>query len=288
MSGPQYDPLPLTSDHRDDVPYNPPLSPGPGSSSFHTPETQPLELHEDDLGTARPRFLGRALQDEGPQPRESYASSGYSLPMDSDKQSSVYGLNPQAQNRDTAYYSLQYRDDPHDADFTDSQVGVNRGAMQSSPYLSEKRDAYPPPRARSRRRMWIIGAAAAAAVAVIVIVVAIYFAVIKPHQNSNDSVSGGASKGDSKGSQTSSSSAASASSTSKPSQNLAVTGGDGSTVTMDDGTTFTYSNPFGGYWYWDENDPFNNGARAQSWSPALNETFNYGVDKVRGYVAIFG
>ena len=283
MSGPQYDPLPLHSDHRDDVPYNAPLSPGTQVSSFHTPETEPLELHEDDLGTARPRFIGMALADEGPQPRQSYASSGYSLPIDNDNHSSVYGLNPTGQQRDTAYYSLQYRDDPHDADFSGSQLGVNKEGTQSSPYLAEKREAYAPPRARSRRRMWIIGAVAAGVIAIIIIVVAIYFAVIKPHNN-NSSVSGGASKGDSKGSQTTSSAAPA--STSKTAQTLAVTGGDGSKVTTEDGTSFTYSNKFGGYWYWDENDPFNNGARAQSWSPALNETFNYGVDQIRGYATL--
>ena len=61
-----------------------------------------------------------------------------------------------------------------------------------------------------------------------------------------------------------------------------TTGGTGSIVTLDDGTTFTYTNNFGGYWVHDPNDPFNNGARAQSWSPALNETFRYGVDLIRG------
>ena len=56
---------------------------------------------------------------------------------------------------------------------------------------------------------------------------------------------------------------------------------------MEDGTTFTYKNPHGGYWYWDEKDPFNNGARPQSWSPALNETFRYGADLIRGSVYFF-
>jgi hypothetical protein len=67
-------------------------------------------------------------------------------------------------------------------------------------------------------------------------------------------------------------------------QAAAVTGGDGSKVKTEDGTTFTYSNPYGGYWYWDENDPLNNGAKAQSWTPALNETFKYGTDKIWGLV----
>jgi len=68
----------------------------------------------------------------------------------------------------------------------------------------------------------------------------------------------------------------------KGGSNGVVTGGQGSTITLEDGSTFVYNNAFGGTWYWDENDPFNNGARAQSWSPALNETFRYGQDQIRG------
>lgn len=284
MSGPGYDPLPLHSEHREDVPYNPynaPPSPDPRLSSFQTPETQPLGIDEEDIGAARPRFLGRALQDEGPQPRESYASSSNSFPVQDDSQSSVYGLNPQNGQRDTAFYSLSYRDDPHDTDFVGSQasIGGDKGGMQSSPYLAEKRNAYAAPRAKSRRRAWIIGAIVIAAVAIIAIVVAIYFAVIKPNNNAKE-VSGNTSQGSDKGD--SSSSAASPTSTGKTGSNLAVTGGDGSKITMEDGTTFTYSNSFGGYWYWDENDPLHDGARAQSTTPALNETWNYGVDKIRG------
>ncbi|EDR10975.1 glycoside hydrolase family 5 protein, partial [Laccaria bicolor S238N-H82] len=51
---------------------------------------------------------------------------------------------------------------------------------------------------------------------------------------------------------------------------------------MDDGSTFIYRNSFGGTWYFDENDPYNNAAQAQSWNPALNATFRYGTDKIRG------
>ncbi|KAK1221389.1 hypothetical protein PQX77_015796 [Marasmius sp. AFHP31] len=63
---------------------------------------------------------------------------------------------------------------------------------------------------------------------------------------------------------------------------VAVTGFDGSEVTLEDGSTMKYSNRHGGHWYYDPNNPFNNGARAQSWSPGLNETFRYGIDKIRG------
>ncbi|KAJ8092006.1 hypothetical protein PM082_024242 [Marasmius tenuissimus] len=68
----------------------------------------------------------------------------------------------------------------------------------------------------------------------------------------------------------------------KASVAAAVTGADGSKVLLEDGTTMNYTNPHGGYWYYDPNDPFKDAARAQSWTPALNETFKYGVDKIRG------
>ena len=61
-----------------------------------------------------------------------------------------------------------------------------------------------------------------------------------------------------------------------------IYGGDGTVVTTEDGTQFTYQNKFGGYFVQDPNDPFNNNARAQSWSPALNETWQWGKDQVLG------
>lgn len=61
-------------------------------------------------------------------------------------------------------------------------------------------------------------------------------------------------------------------------------GGDGSTVSTETGETFTYSNKFGGFWVHDDNDPFNNNAQAQSWSPPLNESWDYQNNVIRGYV----
>lgn len=77
-------------------------------------------------------------------------------------------------------------------------------------------------------------------------------------------------------------------------------GGDGSTVTTDSGQTFTYTNSFGGYCEFpsffatksiieplvpglsDPENPFASGARANSWTPALNESWTGGVDRVFG------
>ena len=285
MSGPSYDPLPLNADHRDDVPYNAPMS--PRTMGYNVSEMEPLEPHDDlPPGAGRPRFMGTALHDDGPQPRQSYADSNSSFPtIQDDYQSSVYRLNAPGQGapgRDSAFYTLNYHDDPHDAGYTDSPPTMSTGksGMQSSPYLAEKRDAYIAPRVRSRRRWWIIGGAVAAAIVAGVVVVVVLLVANHHKSDSDSSVSGGSSKGG----KPSGAGDAQPEASGKPTSAIVKTGGDGSTVTTEDGTTFTYSNPFGGYWYWDPEDPFNNGARAQSWSPALNETFQYGIDPIRGYV----
>jgi hypothetical protein len=110
-------------------------------------------------------------------------------------------------------------------------------------------------------------------IVLVAVVVPIYFVVIKPRSSSlNDS------------SASPSSPTSTSTSSGQPGSAVVVTGGDGSTVTTEDGTTFTYSNPFGGTWYWDPQNPFNNNAQAQSWTPPLNQTFSFGIDKIFGYV----
>ncbi|KAG8916641.1 hypothetical protein FRC01_002946 [Tulasnella sp. 417] len=60
------------------------------------------------------------------------------------------------------------------------------------------------------------------------------------------------------------------------------TGGDGSTIITETGATFAYANKFGGTWYDDPNDPFNNNAQAQSWSPPLSQEWDYQNHPMRG------
>ncbi|KAF9008570.1 glycoside hydrolase [Hymenopellis radicata] len=67
-----------------------------------------------------------------------------------------------------------------------------------------------------------------------------------------------------------------------PSATGAITGGDGSQVTLEDGSTFAYSNQFGGFWVSDPSDPFASGAKPNSWTPALNESWTYGKDRIFG------
>jgi glucan 1,3-beta-glucosidase len=81
--------------------------------------------------------------------------------------------------------------------------------------------------------------------------------------------------------QSASPSAASPTSSGQPNSNI-LYGGDGTIVTTEDSTTFVYNNSFGGYFAQDPDNPFNNDARAQSWSPPLNQSWQFGKDQILG------
>ena len=257
-----YDPLPLTNDDYSSELYNAPPSPEPRLSMFHTPQMDPTELglEENPIppGATPPRFLGTFYS--SPSMRDSFASSTHTIPGANSQYNSSLHLNDPP--------GTTYRDDPQDTMHVSSATG------RSS---EEKRAAYAP-RAKSTRKIMILAVIVALALIIAAVVIPLYFFVIKPKPSGHNNI----------GKATASSNAAipSISSGAGPggNSNVRVTGGNGSIVTTENGTTFVYQNPFGGYWYWDENDPFNESARAQSWSPPLNGTFNYGVDQVRGLV----
>lgn len=48
-----------------------------------------------------------------------------------------------------------------------------------------------------------------------------------------------------------------ATSTSATASATPTTGTQGSLITLEDGSTMTYDNPYGGKWVWDEANPFN-------------------------------
>ena len=284
--GIEYDPLPLGQEHHQDSLYHQPPSPGPPSpgghfvSNFHTPVEGPIDLPEfgglpPGAAQPQPRFLGAALYDDGaPRIRDSYASSQNTFAgssRQSEANSSVYALNYGGTTTPDARQSFvgAYRDDPQDGLYGE-QVPIGSLSQSHGKYLGDKRATYVPPRTRSKRRLIIWTALGCLAILIAAVLVALYFTVWKK-------------KGGSSSSSTSTSPPA-AKPSSTPQAAVAVTGGDGSMVTTEDGTKFMYSNSFGGTWYWDENDPFNNGAQAQSWTPALNETFQYGTDRIWGWV----
>lgn len=263
-----YDPLPLTQD----ILHDPP---SPRASGFDTPPVEMTQFSDTiPPGAAHPRFLGAALYDDPSfNFRDSYASQNTFQTAHSVANSSVYALNPDPATPPQAEFSGTYRDDPRDTENNASSVGVSR--FQSPQYLAEKRSAYAVSRVKSKRGLIIGGAILAAVIVLVAIVVPVYFTVIKPKSSSNAAVPGATSG-----------SPANPTSTAQPGSSAVVTGGDGSKVTTESGTTFTYSNSFGGTWYWNPKDPFNNNAQAQSWTPPLNQTFKFGTDKIFGYVLV--
>ncbi|KAJ7590552.1 glycoside hydrolase family 5 protein [Mycena floridula] len=146
-----------------------------------------------------------------------------------------------------------------------SRLHLNKNETDSE-YGSERKR---PPLSKKGRsgKFWILCVLAVILV-VVVVVVALYFAVIKPKNDKDRSSGSGSGSSDN----------------SDPgwSSSTFTTGGDGSTVTLENGTTFTYNNKFGGYWVWDPAHPFTNDARPNSWTPPLNQSWTFGKDKING------
>ena len=258
--------------HQDDQPGaysdNPP---SPVHTQLQDPPFHPDGFSEEAV--PRPRFLGHAASVDIAS-RGSLASSFAAPSFNGSDGTSVYALNPLGPNRDSGvgYSSVPYQEDPHDSDFAAGNVSPGRQGR----YLEEKRGMYVPP-SKSKRKMIIGAIAVGVIIAAIGIVVALYFTVIKKDGKTSSAV-GSSNGGDNNNTN------GNGNNNNNPTNNLIKFGGDGSTVTFDDGTKMTYSNKFGGTWYWDPQEPFNNNAQAQSWSPPLNQSFKWGQDRIFGSV----
>jgi glucan 1,3-beta-glucosidase len=127
----------------------------------------------------------------------------------------------------------------------------------SAPLLSEQdrmqswqhQHAYAPHKpSRKRPILFLLAALVGIGLVVVAVVVPVFFTVIKPkqHHSTAAAAAAAASPGSASGSGGSSGDGNGGGSTTSPA-NLATSGGDGSTVTTADGTTFTYRNQFGGF-----------------------------------------
>ena len=143
------------------------------------------------------------------------------------------------------------------------------------------------------KRVFWFALVAIAVLVILAVVLPVYFTVIKPK---NNTASGVSKNPDSSGP---SPSPTSSSGNPKSPKGL-TTGGDGSTVTMDNGTQFTYQNPFGGFCayipfsrtgdilmfsiagVWDPAHPFNDNAQPNSWTPPLNTSWKWGTNQLYG------
>lgn len=124
--------------------------------------------------------------------------------------------------------------------------------------------------ARRRRRLLLLGGCL---LLIIAIAVAVPVAIVTTHKNKSNASGGGSGGSGSSGGSGGGSGGGGKGPT---------TGGDGSTVTTEDGQTFTYNNKFGGIWIDDPKDPFNNNAQPNSWTPPLNTSWTWGKDRVYG------
>ncbi|CAE6464857.1 unnamed protein product [Rhizoctonia solani] len=127
------------------------------------------------------------------------------------------------------------------------------------------------PRRFKQPWFWILVCLFAVVIVLVAVIVPVYYKVIMPKRNTaQSSVSGSAST------------TADPQPTQSETPRVTITGGDGSQVTTESGSTFVYNNSFGGFWYYDPKDPFSNKAQAQSWSPPLNQSWKFGTDQIRG------
>ncbi|KAJ2912332.1 hypothetical protein MD484_g8086, partial [Candolleomyces efflorescens] len=130
---------------------------------------------------------------------------------------------------------------------------------------------------KSGRKRWIV-LAVVLGIAIIVflaVFLPVYFVVIR---KSPEAASGGSTSDGSSGSSGTGTAGAP-----RPSSTAGITtGGDGSVITLENGTTFTYRNSFGGFWVHDPEDPFNNTARPNQWTPPLSTPWRWGVDRIYG------
>jgi glucan 1,3-beta-glucosidase len=174
------------------------------------------------------------------------------------------------------------------ASFLDSNVenSVQSTPNNSSPLLvgnkpeanDSERDVVANPAGSRKRRLialFLVGFGILAIV-VLAVILPVYFKVIKPKQTHNvDVAASGGSGGSGSG-------PIGGGSGNPSSPSGATSGGNGSQIIADNGTTFTYINLFGGYWVYDPNDPFNNNARPNSWTPPLNASWDWVNDRIYG------
>ncbi|KAF7328260.1 Glycoside hydrolase family 5 protein [Mycena venus] len=193
----------------------------------------------------------------------------------------AHGLSPSVRSSQVG----SYRDDPdaYPASSPNNSTALLPTTSSPAPGATAERSygaAYPSDSSSPAKKRGLLrfGALAAALIVVILaVILPVYFLVIKKHNdNAASSAIGGSGSGGSGNNSTTSGGGGGGKIVG------AVTGGDGSTVTTANGETFVYNNSFGGYWLADSENPFASGAKPNSWTPALNETWTWGVDHIYG------
>lgn len=175
------------------------------------------------------------------------------------------------------------------------------GATTASSPLASPDNTYTGEKKSRRPIIWILVALGIIAL-ILVIVLPVYFVVVQPRNRNSSTASAPSTEASGETDHNNIPNA------SPEAPVLATTGGDGSEVTDEDGNKFTYRNSFGGYceltppWtpstvllrcvanyfrtsgVYDIKDPYNNGARPNAWTPPLNQSWNWGTDRIFGRV----
>ena len=180
--------------------------------------------------------------------------------------------------RESAYSALQAHGTPSPSTHlidSNASIGIEQGATEKA--FREKDSTI-----RHKRKsspLLVFSGLVAFVIVVLAVILPVYFLVIRPKQHHTGATAQPATGTGSTGS-----------GPNPTSVSNAIMGGDGSLVTASDGSTFTYHNPFGGFWVEDPSDPFSNAARPQSWVPALNESWTFGTDLIHGceHATLFG
>ncbi|KAG8861682.1 hypothetical protein FRB96_002639 [Tulasnella sp. 330] len=178
--------------------------------------------------------------------------------------------------------AMPYRDDPgsgaSSALFADKEGSYNYNVTAYPPTGSPPSDLQANQKKKSRKPL-VLGLIA---VLLIIIGVVVVIVVVKATKKSSSSGGSSSSASSSGGSGTGTPTPGTSTNSTGIVYGAITTGGAGSTVTTEDGTTFTYTNTFGGIWVADPKDPYNSNAYAQSWSPPLNTTWDFEKDSIRG------
>lgn len=130
-------------------------------------------------------------------------------------------------------------------------------------------------RGSGKRKAFIIGVTAAVVLILVVAIVVPIVAVLLKDDDKNNS--NNANSGDSGNSGNSGSGGGDGKGKSSP--KVLVTGGNGSTIDLGNGKSFTYLNNFGGFWV---SIPLNNSAQAQNYTKPLSEEWDYANDRILG------
>lgn len=140
-----------------------------------------------------------------------------------------------SQNASSSNANLNLNQSPLLADTSKEESGLGAASAPTGRGVNAKKPLF------KRPIFWFL-AAAAAIVVILAVVLPVVFVVVKPNRRNSSSASGASTNGNGEGSGN-----GNGNGNTGGGKNNLVSGADGSTITKEDGSTFTYNNKFGGF-----------------------------------------